>query len=140
MRAIAVVMIGGALSLGAATLERASADRNTSIAPPVEVAVVTAKDFRVVLSATRSSRGAAPTAKVVAAVFRRDAGRWIGTGRHVLPGTYFWHTITGPRAICRLELNTAITPAVARPRVTIQLLQSPSLGCARAHDYFLTRR
>jgi hypothetical protein len=97
------------------------------------VATVTTRDFRVAVVATRLSRGATPTAEVrVAAAHRAEGGTWREIGERRLGETYFWHTVTGPRAVCRLELATTSRPRL-RPHVVVQLLLSPSLGCARTY-------
>ena len=57
--------------------------------------------------------------------FERSGGRWRETNEKSLAGPYFWKTITGPLAVCRLELRTA----GGKPRALVQLLRSPSLGC-----------
>jgi hypothetical protein len=99
------------------------------------IAEASARDFRTVLTATKTSGGAAPTAAVTATSFERRDGRWARTGTRELPGTYFWKTVTGPRAVCRLEIRTSGAGAAFRPRARAQLLVSPSLGCGRASTY-----
>lgn len=137
MRSVAVLMIGAAVALGITTLAFAHAERTLSAASPSHVAVVTTNDFRVVVSATKTGPGLSPTADVVVAIFQRRGRNWAATKRVVLPGRYFWHTISGLRAICRLELRTAAKRGAAGLRLKIQLLVTPSLGCGRLHDYLL---
>lgn len=106
---------------------RANAPRIASIA------VLTTRDFRVAVVARRLNGGAAPTAEVRFAVARRVGSSWRETGETRLREAYFWHTVTGPRAVCRLEIATAGSRALFRPHVTVQLLLSPSLGCGPAY-------
>ena len=93
------------------------------------VATLTTKDFRVAVVARRLNGGATPTADVRVAVARRVGGAWREWAEKRLDETYFWHTVIGPRSVCRLEIATPARPISARLHVTVQLLQSPSLGC-----------
>jgi hypothetical protein len=103
------------------------------------VATVTTFDFRVAVVAERIGGGTAPTAQVRAAIAQRIGGGWRERRELRLRESYFWRTVTGPRAVCRLEIRTASTPT-RRPHVTIQLLQSPSLGCGPTHRLLLPQR
>jgi hypothetical protein len=103
------------------------------------VATVTASDFRVAIVAARTSEGAAPTAEVRAAVAQRVGAAWRERRELRLAETYFWRTVTGPRAICRLEITTTTT-STSRPHVAIRLLRSPSLGCGPTHRLTLPSR
>lgn len=136
---IAAAVAGLMLMLGA-PIASATDTRYTSSASQTRLADMRTADFRVVVSATKSGSGRAPTAKAAVATFHRSDGRWLRTGRHVLRGSYFWHTLSGPNAICRLDLQTAAARANERPHVTVQLLMTPSLGCARAYDFVLAAR
>ena len=91
------------------------------------IATVSSTDFRAVVGARRTGGGSAPTARVTVTTYRKAAGHWRRLVAHRLAGTYFWHTVTGPHAVCRLELATA-----KKPQVTVGLLLSPSLGCGRS--------
>jgi hypothetical protein len=134
--ALAVLGLGGGVYLGSAARSEGAAST-----APASVAVVTSDDFRVVVTAAKgASGGGAPTAVVTATTFERTAGRWQRTGTYRLNGTYFWNTVTGPRALCQLELRTAGARPGFRPQVRLQLLVSPALGCGRTHSYALTRR
>src|SRR5688500_17801619 len=84
---------------GAARSERAAAETKT-------IASASTSDFRVVLTATKLGDGGAPSARVTVTTSRKVAGDWRRTGGGRLVGTYFWKTVTGPRAVCRLELRT----------------------------------
>jgi hypothetical protein len=97
-------------------------------APSRSIASVQSVDYRVALQATRTSAGAAPTARVLVQVEARRGGTWRTVVLRRLPGTYFWKTVTGPHAVCRLQLADAGTR-----RVTVQLLETPSIGCAPPH-------
>jgi hypothetical protein len=89
------------------------------------IATTTTSDFRVVVSAAnRGGGGGAPVATVTVRTFERSGGAWRRTNETRLAGPYFWKTVTGPLAVCKLELRTTRTP-----RAFVQLLRSPSLGC-----------
>lgn len=133
MRSVAV-LAGVAVALVITSLALARGERQLS-ASRSNVAIVTTNDFRVVVSAIKTGAGQSPTADVVVASFQRRGSEWGTTKRIVLPGLYFWHTVSGPRAICRIELNTASSRSVPQPRLKIQFLVTPSVGCGRVHDY-----
>ncbi len=101
------------------------------------VATASALDVRATVVATRTGGGAAPAARVTVELDRRAAGRWQHAVTQRLAGTYFWNSVTGPAAICRLDLTTA-GAGHARPRVVVQLLVTPSIGCGRAQTVTLT--
>lgn len=89
------------------------------------IATLATRDFRVAVVAYRLDGGGAPTAEVRVGLARRVGAGWRELRERRLGETFFWNTVTGPRAVCRL--------AIARLQVTVQLLQSPSLGCGRTH-------
>jgi hypothetical protein len=93
------------------------------------IASTTTSDFRVVVTAERRGGGPAPTAALTATTFARAENRWRHTGTHSLGGSYFWKTVTGPRAVCRLEIRTTGPGTAFEPRAIVQLLVTPSLGC-----------
>jgi hypothetical protein len=64
--------------------------------------------------------------------YRHAAGGWRRLRSSRFAGTYFWKTLTGPRALCRFELASA-----GHAHVTVQLLQSPALGCGRSQTLAL---
>jgi hypothetical protein len=103
------------------------------------IGAITTKDFRVAVVATRLA-GAPPTADVRVGMARRVGSSWRELGERRLPGTYFWHTMSGPRPVCRLQVTTAGRGGSFRPFVVVQLLQSPSLGCGRAYRFPLVAR
>ena len=99
------------------------------------IATASTSDFRVALTATNlGGGGGAPEARVTLTTSRKTDGGWRRTGVHRLPGTYFWKTVTGPLAVCLLDLRTT-----GAPRVLVRMLQSPSLGCGPQATFRLTR-
>ena len=92
------------------------------------IATASTSDFRVVLTATKLGGGSAPEARVTVTTSRKAGADWRRIGVKRLAGTYFWRTVTAPRAVCRLELRTT-GGTTSRPRVLVQLLQTPSVGC-----------
>jgi hypothetical protein len=93
------------------------------------IASASTSDFRVAVTATKRGAGGAPTAAVTLTTSERAGSGWRRTGTHRLGGTYFWYTVTGPLAVCRLELRTTAAQPRFRPHAIVQLLRSPSLGC-----------
>jgi hypothetical protein len=94
--------------------------------PARTIASLQTLDYRVEVSAVRAGGGAAPTAAVTLEVDVHRNGSWRRTLLRRLPGTWFWHTATAAHGVCRLDL----VEAPGTPKLTVQLLQSPSLGCA----------
>jgi hypothetical protein len=103
------------------------------------VAIVTTRDFRVAVVAQRLDGGATPTAEVRVAIAQRIANRWRERSETRLNETYFWQPVTGPRAVCRLDVATATSPTRV-PHVAVQLLRTPSLGCGPLHRFRLPAR
>jgi hypothetical protein len=126
--------ICGALAVTALT----GAGEATPAAQAKTIASATTTDFRVVVSATNlGGGGGAPEAAVTVRTYERSSGGWRRTNEQPLAGPYFWKTITGPLAICRLELRlTAANPSF-RPHAIVQLLRSPSLGCGPSSKHLL---
>ena len=104
------------------------------------VGLITTVDFRVAVVAERLSGESPPTAEVSVGFARRVGGRWRELGEKRLDETYFWRTVTGQRAVCRLEIETAGPGGRARPYVTVRILQSPSLGCGPTYRIPLASR
>lgn len=124
------LLVAAALVAGSWALTAGAARTRTS----KTVASVTTSDVRLVLTAERrDDAGGAPVAVLRLAAFERRGGSWRPTAARRIAGTYFWHSVTGPNAVCRLELRT--TPS---PRAVVRLLQSPSLGCGPTRAYHLT--
>ncbi len=104
------------------------------------VGLITTVDFRVAVVAERLSGESPPTAEVSVEFARRVGGRWRELGEKRLDETYFWRTVTGQRAVCRLEIETAGPGGRTRPYVTVRILQSPSLGCGPTYRIPLASR
>jgi hypothetical protein len=134
----------GAVLVGVASAQAAHPSPRIAVAPTtspaVSVATLTARDLRVAVVAVRSSGGTTPTAEVRVALARKIGRSWRETGEMRLPEVYFWRTVTGPRAICKLEITTVAAPDPLRPHVTVRLLRSPSLGCGPLHRFALPDR
>jgi hypothetical protein len=123
-----VVAVGAALVALAALSSASAESRRTAT-----VAVVTTQDFRAAVSARRLTGGPVPTAEVRVGLARRVGSGWRELGERRLEETYFWRTVSGPRAVCRLAIATAGARPSFQPYVTLQLLLSPSLGCGRTY-------
>jgi hypothetical protein len=121
--ALAVIAAAGAAGPAAAR-----------VPAPATIATVTTVDYRVVVTAVRTSGGAAPTAAVTLTTFTKEGAGWHRASAHRISGTYFWKTVTAPHAICRFAVNTG---AAGAAHASIQLLQTPSLGCAREQTVLL---
>jgi hypothetical protein len=119
------------LHAGAAEARAERADDNPRVAT---VATVRTADFRVAIVATRVDGGGAPTADVRLGIAKRVGSGWRERREVRLKEIYFWRTVTGPRAVCRLQVATARSPEVGT-----QLLQSSSLGCGPLHRIPLPR-
>lgn len=133
---IACTLAVSSLAGGSVTQADAAA-RATSNAT---IAAVASVDYRTVVTARPASSGAAPSATVVVAVYRRTTRSWTLALKRRLPETYFWKTVTAPRAICRLSIATAAPRNTGRAQVIVQLLRSPALGCGRAFKFRLPGR
>jgi hypothetical protein len=93
------------------------------------IASASTTDFRVVLTAVKRGGGSVPEAEIWVTTSERLRGGSVRTGERSLRGSYFWKVVTGPRAVCRLEIRTTGRGTSFRPRAIVQLLLSPSLGC-----------
>src|SRR5262249_26616270 len=100
---------------------------NATAAPMTTVATLTTVDYRAVVVAEKTSGGLAPTAAVHVDTFVRSGGHWRRLGTRRLAGTFFWKVVTAPQAVCGLEIVTLGIGGT--PRVVVQLLETPSLGC-----------
>ena len=123
-----------ALTAGAAALSLTSLGTAAPrVAPvPTTIATLSSLDYRAVLTAQRESSGAAPTAAVRLVIYSRAGGEWHRAATHRLSGTFFWKTVTAPHGICEIDLRTTGTP-----RLAVQLLESPSVGCGRTQTFAL---
>jgi hypothetical protein len=137
-------LVAGSVLVGVASAQPAHPSPRIAVgpttSPAVSIATLTARDLRVAVVAVRSSGGTTPTAEVRVALARKIGGGWRETGEMRLPEAYFWRTVTGPRAICKLEITTTAAPKPLRPHVTVRLLRSPSLGCGPLHRFALPDR
>jgi hypothetical protein len=115
-----------ALALGAILLAIVAAATGATT-PSKTIATTSSSDFRADLVAQRSSGGKAPTANLTVVTYERGQSAWKRLGSRRVAGTFFWKTVTGPRAICKLELAT-----VGHPRVIVQTLVTPAIGCGKA--------
>jgi hypothetical protein len=97
---------------------------------PATIGTAATVDFRVVLTARRTSAGSAPTAAVTATIYRLGRDSWERTGSRKVPGTYFWNVVSRRNAVCELSIATA---GSATPHAAIRLLVSPSIGCGRVY-------
>jgi hypothetical protein len=131
LRIVVTVVLVALLGALAASESRSAAQ--SSAQHVVTVGEVTTKDYRAVVVARRLG-GSPPTAEVRVGSARRVSGRWRELGEKRLDETYFWNSVTGPRAVCRLEIET-VAPGRGsfKPAVTVRLLQSPSLGCGKTY-------
>ena len=112
---------------------------STAGSPAHTIATSQTLDFRVAVVVTRTSGGQAPTAKASMQVYGRTLGKWRRLATMQLPETYFWKVITAPGAVCRLEISTAQGTG-SQPRVTVSLLETPSIGCGPARSVRLPIR
>ena len=116
----------GALTAAALVLIATAEGAATHSTLTAAIATASSTDFRAELVARRSSGGSAPTATVTLTTFERNGSVWRKLTSKRLDGSFFWKTVSSPRAICRFELASA-----ARPHVTVQLLLTPALGCGK---------
>jgi hypothetical protein len=124
------------LPLAAAAILCARAAATPRAAATKTIGTVAAADVRAQVVATRVGRGAAPTARGTVRAERLVKGRWRHVTTRRLTGTYFWKTVTGPAAICHLDLVTAGLGRT-KPHQAVQLLVTPSLGCGQRQTFVL---
>lgn len=136
LRLLATLVVGAAAALASGWVAPATGGGVSANA----IANVTTVDYRAVVTARRRSSESAPRAVVTVSTYVREAGRWVRARVHHLSQTYFWNTVTGPRAVCRLEITTAAGGRGRAPRLVVQLLLSPSLGCGRTYALALASR
>jgi hypothetical protein len=104
-----------------------------AVQPSKTVATISKGDYRVVLRASKTSGGASPTAWVSVQASIRHGQEWKSTRTTLLTETYFWKVVTAAHAVCHLKLAAGATP-----KVTVSLLITPSIGCARTVTVPLT--
>jgi hypothetical protein len=102
--------------------------------PQAVIASATAHDFRVVVTATKTSSGAAPTATVRVQAFVRGASGWRSRGELRLGtrGGYFWKVLEGGHAVRDFTISND-SPA----RGSVQLLVTPALGWSTTYHFQL---
>jgi hypothetical protein len=133
---VALLAAGIAAAVAFATLaDGAGPTAKPPLVASRPIGSVSGPGLRAALLAHRIA-GSPPTARVVVTTYRRDGAAWKRIASHRLAGTYFWNTVTAPRAICELQLVAA---GSSRPHVTVQLLVTPSIGCGRAQTVPLPR-
>ena len=139
MRVRRVVVAGllGLVALLVAYVSASPARSDGAAAATRTIGTVSTSDFRVVLTATRLGGGGAPSASVTVRTSERASAGWRRTGTHRLAGSYFWKTLAGPRAVCRLEVRTGAPGPRFEPRALVQLLVTPSLGCGPVSEMAL---
>ena len=117
IRAVAVVVLAAAVL--AAPVAAAGGGTRT-------IALVTKGKVRAAVTAHETSGGKAPTAAITVIGYRSAAGhRWQRTRTQRLTGTFFWKTVTGPLALCRIVLSGST--------LTISVRVTPSIGCGRTN-------
>lgn len=96
------------------------------------IATASAGGFRVVVTATWGSGGAAPSATVNVAAFEQAAGSWRSLGHAPVgrPNGFFWKVLAGPRSIRQFSIGTS-----SPEHVTLQLLVTPSLGWSSLYRF-----
>ena len=127
------ILVAGTAVAASLALLPARAGSDSSAPPIATVAVVTTHDVRVAVVAKRASGGSAPTAEVRVGLARRVGSGWRELGERRLDETFFWRTVSGTGALCRLAIGTNGARPSLRPYLILQLLLSPSLGCGRTY-------
>jgi hypothetical protein len=97
----------GALTAAALVLIATAEGAATHSTLTAAIATASSTDFRAELVARRSSGGSAPTATVTLTTFERNGSVWRKLTSKRLDGSFFWKTVSSPRAICRFELASA---------------------------------
>lgn len=100
------------------------------------IASATARDFRVVVTETPTSGGAAPTATARVHAYVHTATGWHSRGEAVL-GTrngFFAKVLQGGRAVNDLTISN-----VAPDHGSVQLLVTPALGYSPAYHFHMSR-
>jgi hypothetical protein len=120
-----------AVMFAVCAFDAAASGRQTRI-----VAGATVGKYRAVVTASKTSTGAAPTATATVTTYVRSGGTWKRTGSHRLDGTFFWKTITAPHGLCRFAI--ARTPAPVH--LVVQPLITPAIGCATSATFGFGRR
>ena len=130
---LTAVLVSAAVATGGSGAGTAAASATSRT-----IASTTTSDFKVLVSARNlGGGGGAPSAAVTVRTFERAGAGWRRTNERRLAGTYFWKTITGPLAICRLEIRTTAAQAAfpaARDRpaapLTVARMRARDRACA----------
>jgi hypothetical protein len=131
------LLVGLAVSQSTAVSSRSGTRQRARI---TNVGVITTHDFRVAVVARRLAGGSTPTAEVRVGLARRVQATWRELPERKLGETYFWNTVSGAHAICRLEIESVGARHRPASQVTVQLLLSPSVGCASVYRIPLPTR
>jgi hypothetical protein len=128
--AVAVPVAGAALVLSHAGPAQAA----PATTPQAVIASATAHYFRIVVTATKTSNGAAPTATVHVKAYSRRAGSWRSDGRLQLGArnAFFWNVLEGGHAVRDFTISND-SPA----RGSVRLLLTPALGWSPAYQFQL---
>jgi hypothetical protein len=126
-RTVTALIAVSALAAGSVGSAAEGAAANTKT-----IATVSTADFRAVVVARRNSGGRAPTAALTIDTYARSGRLWQRLDTRALSGPFFWKTVTGPHALCSFEIATGPGGGGTKPHVVVQLLRSPSTGCAAA--------
>lgn len=108
---------------------------STALPTPEQVTLgdTTVDDYRLVLTAIRGGEEEPPTATVTLGAIR--IGTTTPADQLVVgpAGGFFWNVLTGSNAVCDLTAESTTNGAEA----TVQILQSPSLGCSDTYSFDL---
>jgi hypothetical protein len=127
---LAVPLVGAALAVPHAQPAQAA----TVKAPQVLVASATARDFRLVITATQASGGSAPTATADVTAYVRTGSGWHRRGEVQLgrAGRWFWDTLQGGRAVRDFTISNN-----SPDRGSVQLLLTPALGWSSTYHFHM---
>jgi hypothetical protein len=125
---LAVPLVGGALLLPHSQPAQAAPAR----APQMVLASATAHAYRLVVTAAKSSSGAAPTATVHVTAYWHGASGWRPHGELQLGARdgFFWRVLEGSHAVRNLTISND-EPAHG----SVQLLVTPALGWSPAYHF-----
>jgi hypothetical protein len=99
------------------------------------IASSTAEDFRVDVTAARTTGGGAPSATVYVRAYDRSDGGWrsLGDLRLGASNGFFWDTLTGPHAVRDFTISNT-EPSGG----SIRLLISPALGWSPTYYFHVS--
>jgi hypothetical protein len=135
-RAATLAVATPALAAVILTSHGAAAHAAAAPATPARSVIVSATehDFRIELTAERTSSGAAPTATVRVAAFMHTAHGWQPRGELRLGARdgWFWKVLNGSHAVRDFTISNDVPQ-----RGSVQLLISPALGWSQTHHFRL---